>query len=512
MTPEEELKRIMISAETEDVEPKQSLLSRILEAAARGLSTYASDRPGEMLAKQISEIGDERKRQSDRKRNLRNATTQFRLSDLANRMAEGRGIEAEKRQQGYKIDEEKRAKERDVEMYFLQLSGQKQMKNLDFTNQERLLDISNNFTMLMKDVDQDFAIRMDDIKRRGNFEDQSKMAQQNLIYGMIASNMMGGEKAAEMLKKVQQGGEGLDGKDLALLNKAAMQLSNQDFQRKLKLEMAQNQGGGFTGFDRIQHEAATAAMTSARTEEMAKIQMQDGTTKIIPSRKDQFGRDVLPPGSKYLEPASYGERLMYFYDQYGVNQKFRVGQQQGAAADVTGQQTGAVNYYLGLIQKDRETGKSDDEIKAALVEAEKSDPKNIEAIRIAQRKDAEGKAERDRQVVENAAAQTRGIEDEIQKVNPLGLPAAGLDAERRKKVEELKGKKDKLDEPRKKAQTLEKAQNIVNGLEKELSSLTNQLARTPAYTIGGGKAEIRKKIDEINARLDYAKKELAKLK
>jgi hypothetical protein len=512
MTPEEELRRILISAEEQSrqSEPKQGLVSRILEAAARGLSTALSEHPGEILAKQLSDVGEERQREKQRRQSLVNVGTQFQLSDLANRMAEGRTIKAEEREQKYKLEAEQRAKERDVEMFFLQLSGQKQMKNLDYENQVKLLDSSNNFTKMMKELDQNFAIRMEETKRRGNFEDQSKAAQQNLIYSLIGSKVFTGEQSALMLRKIQQGGEGLDSKDLALLNKAAMQLSDQDFQRKLKLELAQHSGSGqFSGFDRIQHEAAVAAMTSARTEEMSKVQLQDGTTRIIPARKDQFGRDILPQGSKYLEPASYGERLMYFYDQYGVTQKFRVGQQGGEAM---GQQTGAVNYYLNLIQKDRAAGKSDEEIKAALVQAEKDDPANAEAIRIATRKDAEGTVERERKKVEAAAAEASSIQSQIEKINPIGLPIAGLDPERRAQVEALQKKKGALAEPLQKAKKLEDAQRIVTGLEKQLSSLQNQLARTPAYTIGGSRQAIRDKIKDVEERLRFAQTELAKLK
>jgi hypothetical protein len=415
MENEEELRRIL--AGLQEQQKPTSIFQRIAEAVARGIGTAASPNPGGTLINQIEEIGKDRQAKERRQQEIQNVATQFRLTDLANRMAEKRQISAEKRGEESEIAKEKRVHQFDVENFNMKISGEKSLKQMDYTQQERVLGMTQAWEQMMKGMDNSFALRRDQINREGNFEDQAKVAQQNLVYAMIGSKVMDGEKAADMLQKLQKGGEGLTSADLKLLNKAAIQLSDQDFQRKFKLEMAQH-SGQLGPMDRIQHEAAMAAMTSARSEELIKVKDQaSGTDRLIPARKDDLGKYIIPPGSKFVEPADYGERLMYFYDQYGVNEKFRVGQDN--IQYLEGAKAASVNHVLGEIKKIRDSGGDDAEVAKQMAALSNQHPKWSEAIQLAIAKEdtdrKQAKVEEAKKQVEEITEST-GIMKLIEKV------------------------------------------------------------------------------------------------
>jgi len=377
MQNEEELRQIL--AGLQERQQPVPIWQRIIESVARGIGTAGSERPGDALLQQVKEKGAERQERNRRQQEIANVATQFRLTDLANRMAEKRQISAEGRGEARDIAKEQRDKQRDVEMYNLQLSGQKTLKGMDNDQAMSMFNLSKTWESLMREEDKEFALRRDETQRKGNFEDQSKIAQQNLVYSLIASKVMDGGKVSGMMSKLRNGGEGLTADDMKLLNKAAVQMSDQNFTRQLKLQMAQRDGQ-FTGMERIQHEAAMAAMTSARTEELIKVQGPDGA-RLIPGRKDDLGKYIIPQGFKFVESADYGERLMYFYDQFGVTERFRVGKKD--IENLEGNNGHDVNHFLNEIKKIRDSGGNDDQVKAQMDILSNKSPKYADAIRLA---------------------------------------------------------------------------------------------------------------------------------
>jgi hypothetical protein len=467
MQNEEELKQIL--AGLQERQQPVPIWQRIIESVARGIGTAGSERPGDALLQQIKEKGAERQERNKRQQDIANVATQFRLTDLANRMAEKRTISAEGRAETRDLAKEKRDKERDVEMYNLQLSGQKTLKGMDNDQAISMFNLSKTWESLMREEDREFALRRDEAQRKGNFEDQSKIAQQNLVYSLIASKVMDGEKVSGMMAKLRNGGEGLTADDMKLLNKAAVQMSDQNFTRQLRLQMAQRDGQ-FTGMERIQHEAAMAAMTSARTEELIKVQGPDGA-RLIPGRKDDLGKYIIPQGFKFVESADYGERLMYFYDQFGVTEKFRVGKKDLANLEAT--QTKGVNDFLKQIDQARKQGDSDETIKANLTDLASKSPKWADSINLALAND---------EAAQRQAKMDQGKSSFDDTSGPIGFLGRTYD-----KITRELGK-----------------QGTARWLRQELTKAKNKLDRAKTDS---EKNSLNKLIAELESRLDVATKD-----
>lgn len=312
-----------ILAELQQPQAQPGLLQRIIDAVQRSVAIGFSPQPGQAvqadLAQQQQLIQIERERQERTK--LLGA--QLSIEDILQRGKEKREeerlIEREKRTEEFKIGEEKRALDREVELFNLRLGGEKQLRDIDKSTQKELFQLKLAGDKELGQINQGYAQELKRLESSLNNEERDRATNLQLIAPLLLSGVVNPEQAGNIRTKIRTN-QTLEPEEIKLIQKARKALADEEVVGKIRVAIANNQGGAGTKF---QEDLLKAALVGARSEEMAVVvDTTTGQRRLVPYRTNEFGAPIVPPNTKFVELADYITKAKQILDDNIKVQEF----------------------------------------------------------------------------------------------------------------------------------------------------------------------------------------------
>lgn len=492
MQNEEELRNIL--AGLQEQQRPIPIWQRIAEAVARGLGTAASDRPGEMLLEQVREKGAERQAKEQRERDIQRIGVQFQLQDLANRLAEGREISKEGRTEQAKIREEERAEDRAEADFYRQLGGQIQLRNIDQRDKKELFNLDLLGRKQLAIMDQ--VANENLTKQRADLDvrNQQKATEFQTIFNLTLSGAMTGEEAGQLLRKIKADDpdDPLTAKERRLLQKARRALENEETMNKIRVAVANNQGGAG---DKFEQQLLQGMLVGARTSEEGLFRDEAGNVKLLPITRGIGGIIQQPEGMTFVREATIAEKTQKILDDY--KQIFPVLKSGKIGGTDQGAQGASVDWFLGQL-KDNTNKLGYEQAKKDLLDFAAKNPSIKDAVNIAIGKYELEKAPAN---VDKAKAKVSEVEQAFrreQEKSPIVETKAKSEARARLITEQAQ--KTRLNQVKKQVADLEKA------VEKAKIQIERFGDRS---MLGSSPTQRKAALEDAQKRLEHARNVLA---